>query len=872
MPSNQSNVYILDIGSGQNPKSVCAKLAAAASQILLPDQIKHIVLEIKVDEIRKDVVLSRKLGKNFRELLKQISSGTFEGTLFCRLPDILSSSFREILCDEYNCLLASTLRVASKPNPESQKKNEIASSIEHILWALESNCTRPVSIKQFLVSVSQLANLAAVEGRAVFLCHSVLPNAGGRIPQVADSGMKGNDDGWLFKVESLQVFEDPIDYLRTKLGRDLYRFAPTRKERRLRKHIKEQFVSPNWGVMSCDPYEDEYYDWFRQELGSREITRKFLDMARQALIENDAEESVSLLRSEVQIAIGVARVARRMATWTLEGQPFECTLFLMPDRIFESLGTRSSGVSRLINLQPPVPFNFPNISSIRKHAEIAQSRGLYLVINARDGNMHCIGAPLSSSTADYAELYRHLVRSHSILYNIKPFGIVDVYAQGKLEFSYDGFEWINRPLAVLDCVLEKFFVKESATDRNRIERMLAATRLLLERHESSIIVLLNNRDRQAASEVLLEPLRSQIEWPVREYINIDSLEASTLAGLLHLDGAHVVEKHGRIEAISKRINVPTFRYLIPGFTSEQLNKIQTQIDEEGRYGELDVDVTSGEIGIREFLSKKGLELHGINLVEKRVSPGSNYLIPLSGRQELLKLILKDLSPGACFKMKSAHELQRDEVGRIEAHLRKKMKLLLRNKKKEKPYQIIELSIAEPNQRCLLVVASSGRRVSEMPKIDFENIRKSIVDEAFAKSIQLKLELSYGYFFRLPISRQLIDERNYEVTRAGGRGWPPGIGADADGCMLFVEYSEIDRAVFGENHDLPPEVRQELLRFIRKQVTTNGAPGTGTRAAQELSRRVPNSFVVKVSASGSASVYFQGAQLSPHWVGNDLATS
>lgn len=415
-------------------------------------------------------------------------------------------------------------------------------------------------------------------------------------------------DEWCFQVESIAELRTQTErsdadglrqYLLTVLGGDLFGFHPRFDDNKPPSSLApRKRVSETWDRRSKLPYEDDYYQWFRQEFGSRRIGQLFTEACWESVCDRTCRPRIgrTLLPVPIQNAIGVARMCRRMSTWTLEGAPFACTVVLLSDEAMRSIGVSTSRFSRLIDLRPPTPFNLRNQEVIRAHAELAQSEGLLMIVSADDGRLHGIGTSRLDREAPPREVrhsfYSWLSESDTLVFDIRPDRVIHLYGRNGLLLDYDGFEWIASPMAYASERFSKFFARQDREDdpdsekplfaqrpsaettAKRSRTLADAMRRLVDANESSIFALLDEDDVREAGRSAVEMLRPDIRWSSSDRVSISGLDSESLAGLLHLDGAHLISRDGHVLSISRRINTRTHRDEIDIVDSDQIERIK----------------------------------------------------------------------------------------------------------------------------------------------------------------------------------------------------------------------------------------------------------------------------------------------------------
>ncbi|MEP1645145.1 hypothetical protein, partial [Rhodopirellula bahusiensis] len=681
------------------------------------------------------------------------------------------------------------------------------------------------------------------------------------------------------------------------LGTEVFGFHPKQddKNRVPIASLRDTRVTESWDERSRCTYDDIYYHWFRQEFGTCEIGEIFTRACVESLC-RDEDDAVAyqpqvLLPMSVQHAVGIARMCRRLSTWSLEGVPFSCTIVVLPGRVMDSL-QGSSSLGRLIDLRPLTPFNLKNQDAVRRHAELAQSEGLNMLVSAADGCLHAIGLVRSAEDTPSREMrhkfYRWLANSHSLVFDIRPHGRVNLYGGGRLILEHDGFEWSKSPHAWLEDKIRDYFEQ---TDPNALsssmspgqasrlgEKLGEAARHLVEKSESSIIVLLDSRDSSQSKRLASETLRPEVRWAFTEKVSLSNLDSETLAGLLHLDGAHLVSRGGYVISISRRISDRPNRHDFKITSQRQADKLRAWINGDVSPGEADKHRSNFAV-IGSAILNDHNEDFGTLRVYKRIHRSVYRSLQLAELLEpdLDKLFADQIRNDTPPMLAVAVEgLEDGERGRLKLALEEELRSPVL------PYQSLALSSDDRSSVSAFLIPveiDPGLEIEtrlleimqksvdpELQRLLAE--RKEFVDEN--KHQELEEDFWCGAYAELIAFH--AESFPFDDTRLKQqKRWPSGVAYFEK--TVFVENVCIDDRtegvqLKGDDDDtdafvLPDLVRRQLAHWqLHGSNQTARAPGTGARAAEELSRSLPNSLVIKVSASGGFKVYQSGKKIPP----------
>lgn len=801
-----------------------------------------------------------RLNTCLRELLTKKDSDCEILLILC--PNEIAGYLEEAFSTEvYKTIQAAFLSISKSENPET---------LFDFLQFMHAPKTHKENLTRTFFRFIALAEWVGRSGKAII----VVPDRPSQHRKLLEK--------WNFSIESYSSLEVPKEpdrydrirqYLLTVLGNDLLGFHPHFRDAKGPTTLSEDLrVSEAWVKRSIQPYEEYYYDWYRQEFGSRKVGKLFTDACWESICSDKIKQRTNrkLLPVAIQYAIGVARLCRRMATWTLEGTPFACTIVLLSTEAMRSLGSTSSRFSRLIDLRPPTPFNMRNEDVIRRHAELAQSEGLYLIVSANDGLLHSIGTTSGGPNRGMRHSFHGwLAGNGSLIFDIRPGGKIHLYGRNGLLLDHDGFHWTPSPLAWVTRQFTDFFSARHRSDDApsgdvslkrpsdehgaRCSQTLSdATRRLVDNHESSIFALLDETDNDSAKGMASEMLRPDMRWSSSDQVSIDRLDSESLAGLLHLDGAHLISRDGHVLSISRRINARPYRDEVLIEDPEQIANITEYLKNNEASGETSFTLVKFT---DQSKTQTYLRLYGRlrpSQFEKWNKDENNSWIGLELKKALQDILDRDTP---LHVVVSVHNFPEATV----VTLKEKLQVDLSTTVIE--YNSINLIEAyadknNPNQNesinCLLLPDIYGDH-------DARKQLDEIIDTFGFKEHLYEIQLHKEVF---PFDTKRLEQE----TR-----WPDGVTYDQEKSAVYVEECVVDKRMDGKK--LPTDLFEDgdvLLDVVRQQLlawrslggtAAAQAPGTGARAAIELSRQLSSSLVVKVSASGGFKLFRAGRPLS-----------
>lgn len=689
-----------------------------------------------------------------------------------------------------------------------------------------------------------------------------------------------------------------FSYVRTLLNRVAYRVSPTVSEKPQGKILSsEQHATTGWQDYSMLPKSAEYEDFLRQEIGSRELAGLFIKLCSEAFDRHPepTRSKFTVLPSEIQVALGALRIARRLANWTLEGDSFRCSIVLFSESEHDEL----SGFYPIIEIDPDVPFTFPFIEEIRTHAEAAQGEGLFLLVNATTGKLTKIARHVDNESGDRDrrhEFFGYLVSRSGLIIHLRDQGFVEVYTQGKLALWNDGFEWTSYPYQKLEDALDEHLTKPRTAKEPDSSRSLQnqskssgrqviphlfkaqlsltdAIRRLLDRRASSLIVLLHEDDHLAFEELAYEQLRQNIflAGKKKTKVFVDKLDPEALAGLLAVDGAHVIDQSGRLIHLARRINATSARYSVKITASrDQILDLRKQIHKSQRFEEFvvwksDVDKETyfdiyGFVdrrkwtqSIRPFLedleNTTGVTI--TNPARSKICEGLSLALLLD-----FEVDESDTSGLAVLDGRMS-ELSEILVSKFES-IRQSTQLVNDMTLSTNRNSFCRIRDPEDSNRWGYLFplffnkypAKASQFVSQ--EIDFESSLKSLCTDEVLEKLKVKLKLTTC--FAMEVEESLPNTGDFWGSPNLGVGLQSVSSDDEPKTRhyWFALDNSIKLAAESRENKLRPSVQRKFRAFVRGDSSETHA-GTGTRAARELTRRLTKSRVVKVSASGNLKI-------------------
>lgn len=303
-----------------------------------------------------------------------------------------------------------------------------------------------------------------------------------------------------------------------------------------------------------------------------------------------------LIRRNLVYLLGLSR---KMATRTLEGKPFQCTVIATAALEWQSKvgyglsqseeprargqrSTQSRARAESIPQEqwclrcasfaagPASSFLFSD-RSIANHIELIQAEDLVLIVDAVTLRVLDIVAHRHREDWYRAMCYNRLANAFQGVAVHMRYGChVEVYDSEKMQLWYDGFSWRARPFEEVWTYLREFFGEQRDGERPQLTgRVIGALFGLQDLQVGSMIAFVDEErlrsidvrltpdDPPPGRDPVLRPLRggvtSALTRPPMRRPPIKSLSLAALIGLLKVDGAHVITQQGALRHLAHQV-------------------------------------------------------------------------------------------------------------------------------------------------------------------------------------------------------------------------------------------------------------------------------------------------------------------------------
>ncbi len=479
-------------------------------------------------------------------------------------------------------------------------------------------------------------------------------------------------------------------------------------------------------------------------------------------------------------------MARRLSSWNLEGEKFNCWI-LMIKTVDDYSKVLNNDMKRVFSASENILFNISFEKQVRELAELGIGDSVFLVVEWSTNRIISVTSHKPENVNSTIRANFNPNNSHVVVH-IRPDERVDVLdSAGNVVLNWDGFRWKPNPIAILSNALEPI----NELDGNVKDTIVNATTKLLNGGYSSIFMIVDSNDVSKCDAVSDKSLRSGLLPPQGLFATIDikDIGSESLFSLLKLDGAHFIGKNGKILRICGNLKARSDAWHEFSFDSI------LSAEERLKY---DAGFKGNQVAIGKALEKlKVLLCKGApRMVRYCITVDKNYRVSLSSP------VHDDLLP------KLAEWLIDDS-----------------NNKKFKDLMLQSLGLKK--------VVKDGRTIVVL-SIEIKDTEENFKSNSGTDSAPDQDEF---FWFEATAKHRLTTQVSLEKILS------------------------IQNKIVSSDWKYAHAVSQVISQWLRTgSISQMENSGTGTRAALAASKEMPNSLVVKVSASGKLMVYKNGNSL------------
>jgi hypothetical protein len=283
------------------------------------------------------------------------------------------------------------------------------------------------------------------------------------------------------------------------------------------------------------------------EVGFEPIVRKRFFLTLLPFCDRNIPDAMKLLVA--LHLLNAMKMARRLSSFTLEGEKFSFWVIMdeSPEKNKQLLEIR--GFTLIFLFNDDTRFDIAREKDVRDIVELCLGDSVFLLVDLRTNRIVSVWGRPSS--------FKSLHEMKDSFKDIAVFGLhvrdderVEVLdGHFNVSLIWDGFKWKQSDSSTLEVLLE-----DMGLSGKRI--VVDAVDELLNGGYSSIFLIVHEDDKCKWNKVSDKSLRSDLLPPRGSLasLKVDTMNASQLAAILRLDGAHLLDREGRLYQVCRNLS------------------------------------------------------------------------------------------------------------------------------------------------------------------------------------------------------------------------------------------------------------------------------------------------------------------------------
>lgn len=524
-------------------------------------------------------------------------------------------------------------------------------------------------------------------------------------------------------------------------------------------------------------------------------------------------------------------MARRLSSWSLEGEKFNCRI-VMIKKADEYEGVLGNSANKVFSANSNIIFNLSCEKQVREFAELGIGDSLCLVVEMSTNRI------ISVTSRDSSPF--HNEKSHIVIH-VRPDERVDVFnSDGKVALNWDGFRWKPNPISVLIKSLI-----DHITDEQTRTTIVQATSKLLNGGYSSIFMIVDQKDIANCEVVSDKSLRSGLLPPYGLFATIDvkKIGSDSLFCLLKLDGAHFIDTQGKLFRICGNLKAKSDAWhdfsvtsIVPQTFRDDMRTISTACEES---------FTAYQTSL---LSQPQVEPQVLGQQLRQFESNRNKL---DGILTELKNFLCEPAPSEVFDLIT---VDKDFTVAFSSPLISNIAGVV-NSLRTHPVGNQSVSTNVPSAVVGWMIGDDGNK--QFKKLILDSLGLKKLDKGGIQILALTIDIKDGDtdFRGGSGTLNAPDESNsFWFSEKPGKH-------RLTIAIAINDILNVQKSIIESKWIYAHAVSQVISQWLRTgSISEMENSGTGTRAALAASKAMPNSLVVKVSASGKLMVYKNGKSL------------
>ena len=253
--------------------------------------------------------------------------------------------------------------------------------------------------------------------------------------------------------------------------------------------------------------------------------------------------------------LNAMRMARRLSSFTLEGEKFNCWVIMNDLPNDKTRGVKRIESASIFRFYDYIPFDIYHEKAVRDVVELSLGNSVCLLVDLKTNRIDSVlgRSSLQDNSNGLTEQIRGIT---SFGFHIRDDERVEVLDNQNIsKLIWDGFKWKQSEVVSLDTVLKSGDSGFSLTEKS-IGVISAAVDELLIGGYSSIFVIVHKLDKGKWRQVSDKSLRPDLLHPRGSFApkHIDQMNASQLVTVLKLDGAHLLDEKGKLYQVCRNLS------------------------------------------------------------------------------------------------------------------------------------------------------------------------------------------------------------------------------------------------------------------------------------------------------------------------------
>lgn len=250
------------------------------------------------------------------------------------------------------------------------------------------------------------------------------------------------------------------------------------------------------------------------------------------------------------------RMARRLGSFTLEGEKFNCWVIMAGSTVDKTKTLESKGFALIFKFYDWISFDVHHEKAVRDVVELSLGDSVFLLVELSTNRIDSVWGG-SKSQASFNDLKSHIKGIAVFGLHVREDERVELLDKEFVpKLIWDGFKWKQSEIVLLKKVLEGQEHDNLKLSQNVIKVIIDSVDELLMGGYSSIFFIVHETDKCNWNKISDKSLRADLLPPRGSFApkQIDQMNAIQLATVLKLDGAHLLDCNGKLYQVCRNLS------------------------------------------------------------------------------------------------------------------------------------------------------------------------------------------------------------------------------------------------------------------------------------------------------------------------------